>query len=215
MIRTIYWDDSGGIERIAELLRQGMLVVCSTDTIFGLLAPASAAGRDALDRAKGRADQPYLVLVSSKKEALDLIDASQNHGRLSVLFDACWPGQVTFICQAASDAPRDMKAADGSIAIRMPAHDGLQKLAASLGSLFSTSANPSGEPAPCSPQELDPQVTAQVAAVVIDRPADKACQSPSTIVDCRDNALRIVREGSFPSERLRHAAQAAGIPLKE
>lgn len=53
-----------------------------------------------------------------------------------------WPGPLALlIFKAKADLPSYLKGADGTIALRIPAHAGLQQLLVDCEGLFSTSAN--------------------------------------------------------------------------
>lgn len=96
-----------------------------------------------------------------------------------------------------------MKGSDGTIGLRVPDYIGLQQLLAGCEGLFSTSANKAGEPIPLSFDEIDPDITKQVAAIVGDY-SDNGSQTavPSTILDCSGDTIRVVREGAYPIETI-------------
>lgn len=193
-----YWDDEGTIKEIIAIVRSGGLIVGTSDTVLGLLAPLSKEGFEALNSIKERQEKPYLILVKSQSEAINLIDQAVSD-QIRGIMASCWPGPLTLIFKAKSGLPDFMKGSDGTIALRVPDHAGLQRLLAHCDGLFSTSANKAGEPVPATPEELDPDIIKQVGLVVGDRPGDSSqAILPSTILDCSDGTIRVVREGAYP-----------------
>ncbi len=55
----------------------------------------------------------------------------------------------------------------------------------------------------CLFEKLDPDTREQVEAVVGDSPDEMRQESlPSTILDCSDGTIRVVREGAYPLEEV-------------
>jgi len=101
-----------------------------------------------------------------------------------------------------------MKSPEGTIAIRVPDHAGLQNLLAHFPGLFSTSANCAGDPVPTSVAVIDPEILTRVAYVITDEPESAQVEpgqkkAPSTIIDCTGPEVKIVREGAFSLAQLR------------
>ncbi len=201
MIETIEWQDVSAVEKIKNAIKKGNLVAGTSDTVPGLLASLTQEGQDALNRAKQRRDMPYLVLAHSSDQIASLTDAI-NHEPIASLAAEFWPGPLTLILPAKKEAPAYAQSASGGIAVRIPAHDGLLKLLAQTGPLFSTSANRSGHPVPTTLAELDPEIKAQVALLVKDD--DQKEKMPSTILDCTGEGIKIMREGAISQRRLQN-----------
>jgi L-threonylcarbamoyladenylate synthase len=198
----LYWDDKNTISKIHAILRSGGVVVGSSDTVIGFLASLTKEGFEALNSIKQRQEKPYLILVESQEVVEKLIDQPIS-GQIRGIMERCWPGPLTIIFKAKVDLPAYIKGADGTIALRVPAHSGLQQLLACGDSLFSTSANKAGEPVPASLDELDPDIRRQVAAVIDDYSGSRSKDTvPSTILDCSDGTIRVVREGAYPIAEL-------------
>ena len=203
MLRRICWTDTGSKAEIAGFLRDGELVICTTDTVPGLLSLATEDGLKMLDRAKGRSGKSYLIVVGSRQQAYDLMDRDKvaDHAHVQKLIEQCWPGPLTLIVPAhPSVSPAITR--EGTIAIRLPDHEGLRELAREAGALFSTSANPEGEPTPCRMDGVDEQIMTQASARVDDCRHMEPCKRPSTILDCTGDAIRVVRQGAYSHEDL-------------
>lgn len=193
------WDDKNTIESLQSYLNQGLAVVSTTDTVLGLLAPLTPTGFSALNRIKGRQNKPYLIVVSDSSKIGHFADISTISESAQCLIAQCWPGPLTIIFKALPEVPDFMKSQDGTIAIRVPCHAGLLELLTHFPGLFSTSANLAGNPVPNTIDELDPALIRQVACVVNGTPGQ---DQPSTMIDCSDDTVRIVREGAYSKEEL-------------
>jgi tRNA threonylcarbamoyl adenosine modification protein (Sua5/YciO/YrdC/YwlC family) len=155
-------------------------------------------------RIKERVPDKTLPLI-----AADVAQVEWLAGRLSPrarqLASRWWPGPLTLVLEVRQSLAPGVVAADGSVAVRVPAHDlacDLARLAG--GPLTSTSANRAGQP---------PAVTAEDCwtlgddvAVVLDGGPARAT-IPSTIVDVRGADLRLLREGAVPWDHVLHSTR--------
>lgn len=197
MIEPLFWNKNSSIERLAAVLRNGGIAIGASDTVFGLIVKLKSSSKEALDRIKKRVDKPYLILIPRNAQLGKFVDPS-SLARIEELARACWPGPVTLICKARADLPDFMKGPEGTIALRMPNHEGLQKLLTHFEGLFSTSANISGQPVPENLEEVDPAVLAQCGAIILDAPgAASEAKLPSTILDCTGDDIKVIRQGAF------------------
>lgn len=203
MVRTLYWYDDDAISEICKVMRCGGVVAGSSDTVFGLLASIDDEGRARLDEIKGRQDKPYILLVASIEQAKKYVDEACLL-QIENFLKKYWPGPLTVIFRAKKGAPACLLSPEGTVAIRVPKHEGLQKLLACTGPLFSTSANRAGEPVPESIDDLDPAILEKVGAVVLDRTLKKrsSLPVPSTIIDASGAEIKVVREGAFSKKDL-------------
>lgn len=212
MIERLFWNDNVCIERLAAVLRGGGIAIGSSDTVFGLIANLKSSGKNSLDMIKKRFDKPYLILISKGTLLEKFVDPA-GLPQIEDLANKCWPGPVTLICRAHPDLPGFMKGPDGTIAMRMPDHEGLQKLLTHFEGLFSTSANISGSPVPETLEEVDPSILAHCAALILDSPLSSVRPDvfgvalakaevlrdnlPSTILDCTGQEVKVIRQGAF------------------
>ncbi len=197
MIERLFWDDNFSIERLAAVLRDGGIAIGSSDTVFGLISNLKCSGKNTLDSIKKRFDKPYLILIPRGAKLEKFVDPA-GLMRIESLAKKCWPGPVTLICKAHPDLPAFMQGPDGTIALRMPDHEGLQKLLTHFEGLFSTSANISGQPVPGAVEEVDPAILGRCTALVLDSPAGtQVSRVPSTILDCSGDEIKVVRQGAF------------------
>lgn len=188
---TLSWNSQKDVEVARRLLMQNELLVGTSDTILGLLAPLTHEGFVALNAIKGRQEKPYVILVENFQSATKLVENSFQLEKLS----AFWPAPLTLVCTARKDLPEWLTSKDGTIAIRVPDHEGLRSLLEGLPGLFSTSANKAGQPVATRIEDIDADILTAVAAIITDDhpPLERA----STIVDCTVEPYKVIREGAF------------------
>lgn len=188
----------------ADVLLRGGLVLFPTDTLYGLAAdPRNPSAVDRVFRAKGRPPAQALPLVAA---SLDQVERSVDH--LSALTrrlaECFWPGPLTLVVEAGQDVVAAVTGATGTLAIRVPNHAVARGLCAHFGfPIVSTSANRSGHPAPSTADEAIASLGGEVDLVLDGGPAPGG--EPSTIVDARDDVVRLVRAGSVPFARVLEA----------
>lgn len=204
---SLFWSETDRLVSVAHSLKQGGVVLSSTDTVLGLLAVAQESGLQSLNHIKGREQKPYIVLISSLDDLkglakLPLADSVQR------LVAVCWPGPVTLVLPALSSLPSWLVSAQGTIAIRLPDHAGLRFLAHACGPLFSTSANHAGKPVPRLLGEVDQSILDAVSYVMSDQLTREALAS--TLLDCTGSDIRLLREGVFQVAQIE---KRAGISI--
>ena len=195
----LHWGNQHDVERAALLLGQGKVIVGSSDTVLGLLSAISEQGYQNLNSIKRRTDKPYLILLDSPS-TLATYASMPLQGWVTKLIQQYWPGPLTIIIKAREGLADWMQAFDGTVAVRVPDHDGIRALAARIGPLFSTSANLSGESVPDCFQDIRSVLTNRVAAFIDD--SKQPSLQPSTIVDCTGDFPIIIREGAIPSTEI-------------
>lgn len=203
MSKMGYWNEQEYVKQLAAMLAKGQLVAGASDTVPGLLASVTQEGREQLDAVKKRANKPYLILVNSIKQAATLCPSIED-SKYRTLLEKYWPGPLTIILPAHEQLPSYVQSKNAGIAIRIPAHQGLQELLAATGPLFSTSANLSGEPVPERVEDISSEIQNQVAALVYD--SQPTAKPPSTIIDCTGDICLLVREGSYSLANLKESA---------
>jgi L-threonylcarbamoyladenylate synthase len=199
------------ITRLQTLLARGGFLAIPTESSYGLAAdPRNQTGVEAIYRIKEReAGKPLPVVVADLEQLRDLgIDP-----RLPILeaLSACWPAPLTAVLPIGRPLPA--AAGEPTLAVRIPAHEGLRRLLAELGhGLTATSANRSGE-APL----LDPAAVAELLADADAAVVDGGILPggpPSTLVAIEASGPVVLRTGSFPVERLRERVRASRQPLE-
>jgi L-threonylcarbamoyladenylate synthase len=178
------------INEIAELLRDGRIVLLPTDTIYGLHAVATDPAAVArIAELKGRADdKPFIVLAASIDQLTDIgIEAEVD---LLRRLNNIWPAPLTAILPLRQPIPASRGAS--SLAVRIPALAWLRELVTRTGPLVSTSANRSGEPPVEAPSMLASDLQNAIDAVIDGGPRTG---EPSAILDLTAPEPRFIREG--------------------
>jgi L-threonylcarbamoyladenylate synthase len=178
------------VDRTAECLSAGGLVVLPTDTVYGL---AVLGDLDQLYAAKQRPSHvPIAVLVADERqvEAFAVVD-----DRARRLMAEHWPGALTLVLSRKGDASTGD--ASSTIGVRCPDDAFLRSLASRVGPISTTSANVHGQPTP----ELASEVLEQLGDVV-DLVVDGGRRAgvASTVADLTGPELRVLRQGPVTLE---------------
>jgi tRNA threonylcarbamoyl adenosine modification protein (Sua5/YciO/YrdC/YwlC family) len=196
-ILSLAEDRAAAIREAGLAVRAGDVIVFPTDTVYGIAANAfdQTACARIFEIKKRPRTLPLPVLVSRPRQAWALCAAVPPAA--SELVARFWPGGLTLILPQAPELDWDLGDANGTIALRMPAHDDLIALLESTGPLAATSANLSGEPTPPTVHEVAEKLGDSVAVYVDGGVANS--DVGSTIVDLTGPVARIVREGVIPA----------------
>jgi L-threonylcarbamoyladenylate synthase len=193
--QRIYWGSAEASEAVEAAFAAGKAVLAESDTVWGLLAPATKAGAQELDRLKKRRDKPYLVLMGSL-EAVEAVAHFPSNGSLE-LAQKAWPGPLTLLIPEKLGKLPDALSLSGLVGIRVPDHESLRRAAAVYNGLFSTSANISGEPVPSRLEDIPVSIRAEVGTIIYNDPSYTSQTQPSTIVDCSGLELKVIRHGAY------------------
>jgi L-threonylcarbamoyladenylate synthase len=202
MIEKIFWQDMRSQILIVQSLQSGNIVLATSDTVLGLLSDTTQQGVLLLNEIKGRQNKPYIILIESSLKALHFV-SENDVKKYQKLLDACWPGPLTLIFKAKEGLPSYLQGTDGTVALRVPYHEGLLSILKNFKGLFSTSANKAGEPVPHELAQITPDFLTRIPFVVLDKQAATSTQIiPSTILDLTGQKARVVRQGAFAQSEL-------------
>lgn len=198
------------IARAVGILRRGGLVGLPTETVYGLAA--DAANPQAVARmfaAKGRpADHPVIVHLARAEQMRDwAIDIPDIAWALAQRF---WPGPLTLIVKRASHVLDAVTGGQDTVGLRVPSHPMAQALLAEFGGgVAAPSANRFGHVSPTTAQHVRDEFGDAVELVLDGGPCEVGIES--TIVDCSQNAPRVLRPGRITAEMV---AAALGRAVK-
>jgi L-threonylcarbamoyladenylate synthase len=185
-------------KRLIYFLKENKVILAPSDTVWGLCGAATKEVFEKLNELKVRNEKPYLLLVRSLKDIQKYAVLPEDQ-KLYAFLKHIWPGPVTVLFKALPSAPSYMVGQGGTIAFRIPRHEGLQALLAGVPVLFSTSANISGKPVPTTFEAIDASLRQAVALCVsADEAKEGQIVAPSTIINISTGDLRLVREGAIP-----------------
>ena len=201
-----------GLAAAVTAVRRGQLVVLPTDTVYGVGVDAfDSDGVQRLLDAKGRGrDMPPPVLISSDTtlEAL----ATELPGWASGLVAEYWPGPLTIVCRQQPSLRWDLGETRGTVAIRMPDHEGALELLGRTGPLAVSSANNTGHPAATTADEAEEMLGWGVEVILDGGPSSGSVAS--TIVDCTGTRPRVLREGAISVAALSKVLEGLGTELE-
>ena len=192
----LYGDDA--IARAAALIAAGEPVAVPTETVYGLAADATDAAAVArIYAAKGRPSFNPLIVHVADLAAAEQIAVFDDSAR--ALAAAFWPGPLTLVLPVRAEAgiAPAVTAGLGTVAVRVPAHRGMQALLRATGKpLAAPSANRSGAISPTQAEHVAASL-GDAVPLIID---DGACPAgvESTIV--MDG--RVLRPGPITAEEI-------------
>jgi L-threonylcarbamoyladenylate synthase len=130
--------DSG----VVQLLQNGAVGVLLTDTVYGIVALASDPAAVAhLYRAKHREGKPGTVIAANTEQLADLGIDQAYLDKVAHL----WPNALSIILPDHQELAY-LDQGKHSLAVRVPAHEAMQRLLRQTGPLLTSSANMPGEP---------------------------------------------------------------------
>lgn len=172
-------DSDAELERAADAIRGGELVVYPTETVYGL--GADALDSEAVDRvfeAKGRPrSNPLSMAVPDVESAAQYADLTDRERRFVREF---LPGPVTVVVEAGDEVPDELTAGRDRVGVRIPDHETALSLLERVAPITATSANRSGEPSVRRIAVLDPEIREAVEYVL---DGGETGGTESTVVD--------------------------------
>jgi L-threonylcarbamoyladenylate synthase len=185
----------GAIERAADALRDGDLVVYPTETVYGLGADATdAAAVERVFEAKGRdRDKPVSLAVPDIETALEYTAPTADERAFMHEF---LPGPVTVLVDRTDVVPDVLTAGGERVGVRVPDHElALELFEAADAPVTATSANLSGTGSVREVTELSDEIRERVAAVL---DGDRTDGMESTVVDVESGEIH--RRGAMAAE---------------
>lgn len=184
------------ISHVADVLRQGGIIVYPTDTIYGI-------GCDLMNR-KSIARLCQIMDIKPHKLDLSFICNDLSHIAEYVkrvdtpvfkLLKKALPGPYTFIMESSSRVPRILDVNKKTVGIRIPDHVIPRNIVAQLGNPLITSSIKNDDEIKAyttDPEEMYEEFKHQVD-IVID--GGIGGNVPSTVVDCTGDEITIIRQG--------------------
>ncbi|GAA3698880.1 L-threonylcarbamoyladenylate synthase [Terrabacter ginsenosidimutans] len=198
-----------GIPAAASAIRRGEIVVLPTDTVYGIGCDAfDATAVASVLAAKGRGrDMPPPVLIPTARTAQGL--ATQVPDYAQRLMEKFWPGPLTLVLKAQTSLHWDLGDTNGTVALRVPAHELTLELLGDIGPMAVTSANTTGDPAARTVDEAVGMLGESVGVYLDGGPAGEG--QPSTIIDCTGETPVTLRIGALSQDDI----DAALVPEPE
>lgn len=200
------------VERAAQTLRRGEVVVLPTDTVYGVAADAfSRTGTRRLYEVKRRSRRfPLPVLVRSPKQLAGLVTSVPEAAER--LMAAYWPGPLTLVVGSDPNLVWDLGDSEGTVAVRMPLEEVTLDVIRAVGPLAVTSANLSGQTPGGDVAAIRMQL-GDAVPLYLDAGARRG-RSVSTVVDLTRAQPHILREGAVDGEQALAVARGDLDPLE-
>jgi L-threonylcarbamoyladenylate synthase len=200
--RVVSPDD---IDTAVDVLRAGGVVAYATDTLYGLAVDPRLDGAvEKLFAAKGRPAGTAVPLIAATiEQAQEAGTFGPVEARLAAAF---WPGPLSIVVRADVRLSRRLLGSGDTVAVRVPAHPVARRLAQAFGfCITSTSANPTGAPAPVSAAQVTASLGERVDLIVDSGAAPGG--PPSTIVIIDETGPVLVRAGAIAWDRVLRSLQ--------
>jgi len=184
------------LEKAAQLIARGKVIVCPTDT--GYAFAANALNLEAVAKVFNLKGRSYTNPIHV---AVDSLEAAGRYARLNKVAEHIarrfLPGALTLVLPRKEIVPSLLVAGRDTIGIRIPNNKAILALAGMTSlPLTATSANISGQPTPYSAEEVVEQMgkTIKDVALVLDQGA-LPIRGLSTIVDLTVDPPQLLRQG--------------------
>lgn len=202
--------DSNDIQKAAEIIRSGGLVVFPTETVYGLGAnafdPAAVLQIYAL---KGRPSTiPLIVHVSSVDQAREL--AAGWPDEADRLAREYWPGPLTLVVPKKPVVPDEVTAGLPTVGLRLPRHPiALALLRAANVPIAAPSANRFTHLSPTTAQHVRDAFGDETPFLLDGGPCDVGLES--TVIAITNDGLEVLRPGmAFVEDAVAVSEAAAG-----
>jgi tRNA threonylcarbamoyl adenosine modification protein (Sua5/YciO/YrdC/YwlC family) len=184
------------IIKIADILREGGIIIYPTDTLYGLgcdITNQKAVEKVARWKGVKIEKNNFSFICSDFSHLSDYTKPIQN--RVFKVIRKNLPGPFTFILEANNNVPKYFKGKKKTVGIRIPDNNIIREIVAELGNpILSTSIYDEDEFIEYTTNpELIHEKYNDIADIVIDGGFGELV--PSTIVDCTKDEIEIIREG--------------------
>jgi len=213
-------EDIATLERAADIIKSGGLVIFPTETVYGLGADGTnpKAARSIFE-AKGRpADNPLIIHIHTPEQAEKYTYTTETYYNIAKHF---MPGPITVVLEARGAVPSETRGGLETVAVRCPEHPIANKLIELSGvPIAAPSANLSGSPSPTTCSHCIKDMMGRVDMIIDGGDCDFGLES--TIIKLEEEGrVTLLRPGKITVEQLRSIglsvdiAEAVTAQLKE
>ena len=199
MITKIYPENpnTNEIRKIGDLLRRGGLIIYPTDTLYAFGCSMSHKKTvEQMARLKGFSlnKAKFSLICSSLSQFSEYTRPLDKD--MFALLKRCLPGPYTFVMHASSSVPRNYQNPNKTIGLRVPDNNICRAIVEELGEpLISTSVRIENQEQE-SEYLTDPELIYDLFGNKVDCVVDGGIGTdvPSTVVDCSNDEIEIIRE---------------------
>ena len=202
VIRNADKDYSEKINKGAEIIKKGGLVIFPTETVYGLGADATdPVAANAIFRAKGRpSDNPLIIHISKPEDAENYTYTTDAYYKLASQF---MPGPITVILKSKDIIPSATRASLPTVAVRCPENKIARDLIAASGvPIAAPSANLSGTPSPTSAKHAIDDMMGRVDMIIDGGDCEFGLESTIVKIES-DELVTLLRPGKITVEDLK------------
>ncbi|AEH06496.1 L-threonylcarbamoyladenylate synthase [Methanothermococcus okinawensis] len=184
------------IEKIKKMILEGKIIICGTDTLYGLCANVldENAVKKVYKLKKRDLNKPISIFLKDKEDIEKYAYVNEISKKI---IDKFLPGALTIILKKKDTIPNIVS--KDYIGIRIPDSEIIREL--SIVPLTATSANLSGEKPPTSVKEISDELRKNVD-LIIDTGVCKY-KTPSTIIKILNDNIELIREGAIPFDKIK------------
>ena len=201
--------DKEGLDRGAEIIKNGGLVGIPTETVYGLGANAyNAEACLKIFEAKGRpADNPLIVHIATPQDAEKIAYTNELYYKLALRF---MPGPLTIILPKRDVIPPEVTAGLDSVAVRCPVHETARYIIEKSGvPIAAPSANKSGMPSPTTAQHVFNDMNGKIPLIIDAGQCDVGVES--TVIKITNDSITLLRPGAVTAEMLSEVCDSVTI----
>jgi tRNA threonylcarbamoyl adenosine modification protein (Sua5/YciO/YrdC/YwlC family) len=184
------------VEKVVNLLREGGVIIYPTDTVYGLgcdITKQRAVERIAWIKGVKPEKSNFSFIVDDLSHLADFTRPISNS--VYKLMRRNLPGPFTFILEANSNVPKLLKRKKKNVGIRIPDNNIIREIVRQLGNpILTTSIHSDDE---VREYETDPELIHEEMGHLVDMVIDGGYGNnvPSTVVDCTESEIVIIRQG--------------------
>ena len=186
--------------RAVEIIESGGVIAFPTDTVYGV--GVSAFNKEAITKlynVKDRSKEKAIPILIADPEALTKISPPPTK-LVQVIINKFWPGPLTLILPMLDVLPDNLSPSQ-TIGVRIPDHSLTRDLLRQTGPMAVTSANLSGDDNPTSADDVVVALGGKID-LILDG-GETSGGIPSTVLDCSQEELIILREGPISWDKIK------------
>lgn len=187
------------IEKLANILKEDGVISVPTDTVFGICGKIeSELAYHKIIKLKNRSlEKSFPVMCANENQIKNIAIVNEIAEKIIKEF---MPGPITLVLKKNNKLPEYVTNGKDTIAVRMATSKAIEELILKTESpIFMTSANKSGEPECTTLDEIEnacPFLDGMMEGKVV-------YSQGSTIVDCTNEEIMILREGPISLEQIK------------